>query len=521
MTAHAERRAELVATLAGAAPGRPPAIGLAKSTSNLFRDRARRARPAVDLAGFDQIIRVDPQARVFEAEGMIRYEALADATLAQGFVPAVVPQLKSITLGGAVAGVGIEASSFRHGLVHDTVTSLEILTGDGRIVTATPDNEHRDLFLGFPNSYGTLGYALAVTARMVAAKRFVALTHLRFDRAEACFAELARRADEPTLDFLDGTVFAPDELHLTLGRFTDDAPHASDYTYERIYYRSIRERAADWLSAHDYLWRWDTDWFWCSKNVGAQHPLVRRLLGRARLNSMTYQRIMRWNSRIGLTRGLARVRGLHPESVIQDVDIPFARAAEFLEFLHREIGILPVWLCPIRASRRGASVRALPAAPRYAVRELRLLGRRQRSGAASPGLSQPADRGARARARRPQVALLRFVLHRGRVLAHLRPRRLSRAQGALRSARGAARSLREMRAAAVRRGWSESHAATHRYKSSSSPPGGSLTVCSKWKPSFASRLAERWLSRVRMAAIRRKASAVLPWASTADAASKA
>jgi len=349
MTAHAERRAELVATLAGAAAGRPPGIGLAKSTSNLFRDRARRARPAVDLAGFDQIIRVDPQARVFEAEGMIRYEALADATLAQGFVPAVVPQLKSITLGGAVAGVGIEASSFRHGLVHDTVTSLEILTGDGRIVTATPDNEHRDLFLGFPNSYGTLGYALAVTARMVAAKRFVALTHLRFDRAEACFAELARRADEPTLDFLDGTVFAPDELHLTLGRFTDDAPHASDYTYERIYYRSIRERAADWLSAHDYLWRWDTDWFWCSKNVGAQHPLVRRLLGRARLNSMTYQRIMRWNSRIGLTRALARVRGLHPESVIQDVDIPFARASEFLEFLHREIGILPVWLCPIRA----------------------------------------------------------------------------------------------------------------------------------------------------------------------------
>jgi FAD/FMN-containing dehydrogenase len=34
--------------------------------------------------------------------------------------------------------------------------------------------------------------------------------------------------------------------------------------------------------------------------------------------------------------------------VIQDVDIPLARAAEFLAFLHREIGILPVWLCPIR-----------------------------------------------------------------------------------------------------------------------------------------------------------------------------
>ena len=76
--------------------------------------------------------------------------------------------------------------------------------------------------------------------------------------------------------------------------------------------------------------------------------MLRRLLGRRRLNSVTYQRMMRWNSRWGLTRALDRLRGRHAESVIQDVDIPLARAAEFLAFLHREIGILPVWLCPIR-----------------------------------------------------------------------------------------------------------------------------------------------------------------------------
>jgi FAD/FMN-containing dehydrogenase len=275
--------------------------------------------------------------------------ALADATLAHGLVPAVVPQLKSITLGGAVAGVGIEASSFRHGLVHDTVSALEILTGDGKVVRATPDNEHRALFLGFPNSYGTLGYALAVTARLVPAKPFVAISHRRFDDPAACFAEIARLLDDPTLDYLDGTAFAPGELYLTFGRFADDAPRVSDYTFESIYYRSIREREEDWLVARDYLWRWDTDWFWCSRNFGAQNPLVRRLLGRKRLNSVTWQRIMRWNSRWGITRAWSRLRRLHPESVIQDVDIPLERAAEFLDFLHREIGILPIWLCPIRA----------------------------------------------------------------------------------------------------------------------------------------------------------------------------
>jgi len=36
-----------------------------------------------------------------------------------------------------------------------------------------------------------------------------------------------------------------------------------------------------------------------------------------------------------------------PESVIQDVDIPIARAPEFLAFFLKEVGVLPVWICPI------------------------------------------------------------------------------------------------------------------------------------------------------------------------------
>jgi hypothetical protein len=81
----------------------------------------------------------------------------------------------------------------------------------------------------------------------------------------------------------------------------------SDYTYAHIYYRSIAEKREDWLTTHDYLWRWDTDWFWCSKNLLAQNPLVRRLYGRERLGSRTYSKIMRWNARVGLTRAVSRL----------------------------------------------------------------------------------------------------------------------------------------------------------------------------------------------------------------------
>jgi FAD/FMN-containing dehydrogenase len=334
-------------------------VGLGKTTSNLFRDRAAGARRRLDVRDFDHVLAVDSAAGWVDAEGMVPYDALAAACLAAGAMPAVVPQLKSITLGGAVAGVGIEATSFRHGLVHETVGELEVLTGTGEVVLARPDNEHADLFHGFANSYGTLGYALRVRAATVPVKHYVAVEHHRFADADAFFAALAR-ACAGDADFVDGVVFDAGTLVLSTARFVDAAPYVSNYTFERIYYRSLLERELDYLTAHDYLWRWDTDWFWCSKNLGAQQPLLRRLYGRRHLNSRTYTRLMRLNSRLGLTRAIDRLSGRHRESVIQDVDIPIGRAAEFLSFFLREIGILPVWICPIGSMHRAASFPLFP-----------------------------------------------------------------------------------------------------------------------------------------------------------------
>ena len=99
-------------------------------------------------------------------------------------MPLVVPELKTITLGGAVTGLGIESSSFRNGCPHESVVELDVLTGDGRVLTATPDGEHADLFAGFPNSYGTLGYALRLRIELEPVRPYVMLTHSRYRDAE-------------------------------------------------------------------------------------------------------------------------------------------------------------------------------------------------------------------------------------------------------------------------------------------------------------------------------------------------
>jgi FAD/FMN-containing dehydrogenase len=352
---HPEKVGRLIEQLrSGAAP-----IGLGKDTSNLFRDRKPGVKRRLDVRHFDEVLAINADAGWVEAEGMTPYVRLVDALLAHGLMPAVVPQLKSITLGGAAAGVGIEASSFRYGLVHETLQELEILLPDGRVVLATPDNEYRDLFYGFPNSYGTLGYALKLKALAVPVKPYVRITHTRYDDAGKFFSAI-EAACAGDADFVDGVVFGPGEMVISEACFVGAAPWTSDYTYEKIYYRSLRERNTDYLTTRDYIWRWDTDWFWCSKNLGAQNPLVRRLLGRERLNSVFYTRVMRFNSRWGLTGRLDTLLGRHRESVIQDVDIPLANAPAFLDFFQREIGILPIWICPLRPRRKDAQFTLFP-----------------------------------------------------------------------------------------------------------------------------------------------------------------
>ncbi|MEK9942888.1 MAG: FAD-binding protein, partial [Gammaproteobacteria bacterium] len=307
-----ERRARLVRMVQDRT-GRD--IRLEKETSNLFRERTRQ-RSGIDVTAFQHVLSVEPQSRVIDTEGMVTYEKLADATLLHGLMPAVVPQLKSITIGGAVGGIGIESSSFRYGLPHETVLEMEVLLGSGDVILCTPNNEHRDLFYGLANSYGTLGYILRLKIKGIPVKPFVRLTHIKCHGAQDFFARLAD-ACEGSSDFVDGVVFSPSEHVLVLGEFCDEAPYTSDYTYLDIFYQSIRNRSEDYLTVRDYLWRWDTDWFWCSKNLHVQNGFMRRLLGPGRLNSISYQKVMRWNTRVGLTRAINRLTGIHRESVIQ------------------------------------------------------------------------------------------------------------------------------------------------------------------------------------------------------------
>jgi FAD/FMN-containing dehydrogenase len=213
------------------------------------------------------------------------------------------------------------------------------------------------LYRAFPNSYGTLGYSTRLRIELEPVKPFVALRHARFRTLTDLVAAMDRIIDTGGLDgqpvdYLDGVVFSADESYLSVGVRTATPGPVSDYTGQGIYYRSIQHDAGvkeDRLTIHDYFWRWDTDWFWCSRPFGAQNRRLRRFWPRRYRRSSFYWKLIALDRRYQIADRIEKRNGRPPrERVVQDVEVPIERTAEFLQWFLDTVPIEPVWLCPLR-----------------------------------------------------------------------------------------------------------------------------------------------------------------------------
>ena len=365
-------------------------VRLAKRTSNLFRPRAAATgRPASTSARSTACCTSTPQARTADVQGMTTYEHLVAATLPHGLVPLCVP---------AAADDHPRRRGHRPGHRERELPqrhAARVGAGDGRPHRRRPgphghaaaDDPHRDLFHGFPNSYGTLGYALRLRIELEPVTPFVHLRHIRFDVRGG---HGRRRSREVTAD---GHVRRPTgrlpatapcsrgtEQYLTArrARTTDHRrrPSPSDYTGMGIYYRSIQQRPR---GPADH--RTTTCGAGTPTGSGARAPSARSAPPcagcgpRARLRSDVYWKLVALDRRyVVLSDRVGRRRGRPPrEPVVQDVEVPVDRLAEFLDFFHREVGIEPVWVCPLRQRDPTAALAAVRVRPRRDLRQRGLL----------------------------------------------------------------------------------------------------------------------------------------------------
>ena len=312
---------------------------------------------------------------------------LVDATLPHGLMPFVVPQLKTITLGGAVTGLGIES------IVVPQRPAARVGARDGdahrrragrrgpRRTTSTPTCS-----AAFPNSYGTLGYALRLHDRARAGQAATCgCATCASTRAEVLLGDardLRRPARTTASRWTSSTARSsrPDEQYLTVGTFVDEAPYASATTPAcDIYYRSIQQRDAR-LPDRARL------------PVALGHRLV-LVLARVR-RAAAAGAPARGRARSALRR-VPEAGRVRPAAPAHRAGRPLAAAArrrsrssrtsrcrssaapKFLDFFHREVGIDAGLAVPAAAARR-RDLAALPAGAGRALRQRRLLVERCR-----------------------------------------------------------------------------------------------------------------------------------------------
>jgi len=292
----------------------------------------RHADEKLDISDFDEIIEINEDSCTCIAEPGVTFERLVDATISHGLVPFVVPELKTITIGGAVAGCSIESTSYRFGGFHDSCIEYEVVTARGDVLDCTPDNENRLLFQMVNGTFGTLGIIALLKFKLMPAKPFVKVNYEKYSNLGDYKNAIWEHYIKQDLDFMDGIIHSPREYVLSAGNFVDKAPYAHKYDWTGIYYLSTAKREEDFLRTADYFFRYD-------KGVTNVHPkslLLRLLLGKL-VNSNTTLRV---------ANKLKRVlpQGIIPITV--DTFIPFSRIEEFMEWYREEIDHFPLWCVP-------------------------------------------------------------------------------------------------------------------------------------------------------------------------------
>lgn len=291
----------------------------------------------VDVSDLNEILSIDPDARTCVAEPGVTYVDLVRATMRHGLVPIVVPELETITIGGAVAGCSLESMSFQHGGFHDTCLEYEVITAAGEVLTCTPDNEHALVFQMIHGSFGTLGILSKLTFKLVPAKPYVRVEYETHGSFASYRAAIERRYARPDVDFMDGIIHSPTQCVLSLGRFVDRAPYTHRYDWVTPYYQTTARRREDYFKTPDYLFRYDR---------GVTNPTPKSAVGRLLVGKFLDSATL-----LRLAEKLNRFLPAERPGVTLDLFLPLSRMEDFLTWHTEALGHYPLWCVPYKRVR--------------------------------------------------------------------------------------------------------------------------------------------------------------------------
>ena len=342
MLDHDKKIQDIVEQVKEMAKSKSPVAFSKNSVPHLVPDpkdpRFKKAK--INLRSLNEIISIDKEEKICVAESGVTFSQLVKATLPLGLIPMTVPELKGITIGGAVSGCSIESMSYKFGGFHDSCVEYEIITGEGNVILCS-EKENNHIFEMIHGSYGTLGILTKLKFKLIEAKQYVKMDYKSFDNFPDYKKAIDKYCENCEYDFIDGIVHSKEKFVLCLGQMVEKAPYLSNYRWLNIFYKSTSTKKEDYLSLYDYFFRYDTECHWLTKTLPLMESKIFRLFfGKIALGSTN---LIKWSKRL---RHLLKLKK-RPEVVV-DVFIGISRFEEFYQWYEKDFNFYPLWIVPYK-----------------------------------------------------------------------------------------------------------------------------------------------------------------------------
>lgn len=307
----------------------------------------------VNISALSQVLSIDAKAKTALVEPNVPMDRLVEATLKYGLIPPVVMEFPGITAGGGFAGTGGESSSYKYGYFNETVNSIEMVLGNGDVVTAS-QKKNQDLLYGASGAVGSLGITTLLDLQLISAKKYVRATYHPVRSVSKAIEKVREETLNPALDYVDGILFSKEHGVVITGSLTDDIPVTAEVqrfsgASDPWYYLHVKEQTLrsvepviQYIPLAEYLFRYDRGGFW----VGASA---------FKYFKMPFNKITRWFLDEFLhTRMLYKALHASGQSrsyMVQDLALPYSTVEKFIDYTIKDFGIWPLWLCPLRQTR--------------------------------------------------------------------------------------------------------------------------------------------------------------------------
>lgn len=322
-------------------------------STNSMRPTAHHRENIVNISALSRVLEIDIKAKTILVEPNVSMDRLVESTLKYGLIPPVVMEFPGITAGGGFAGTGGESSSYQYGYFNETVKSVEMVLGDGDIITASVQ-ENPDLFHGASGALGSLGITTLLELQLIPAKKYVKATYHSVRSIPEAIEKLREETRNPALDYVDGILFSNEHGVVVTGSLTDSFPASAQVqsfsdASDPWYYLHVKEETrwsvepvTRYIPLAEYLFRYDRGGFWVGASAFEYFKFPFNSFTRWWLDDFLHTRM--------LYKAL-HASGQSRNYMVQDLALPFSTVGKFIDYTIDSFGIWPLWLCPLRQTR--------------------------------------------------------------------------------------------------------------------------------------------------------------------------